>query len=156
MDILKAFRSAFERMDEKGWDTIYVLVDLHGTIFKPCYDGEEKYEFYPYAKETLQRMSNMPNIKVILWTCTDKKYIPDYIKVLADNGINISYVNCNPEVISRDEYNDPKQQSFDEKLYYNVGIDDKFGFDPDTDWITLYRYFLYSYLLIKREFRLFF
>ena len=49
MDILKAFRNAFERMNKKQWDTIYVLVDLHGTIFKPCYDGEEKYEFYPYA-----------------------------------------------------------------------------------------------------------
>ena len=95
-------------------------------------------------------MSNMPNIKVILWTCTDKKYIPDYIKVLTDNGINISYINCNPEVVSRDESNDPKQQSFDEKLYYNVGIDDKFGFDPDTDWITLY-----SCLMMKKEYRSF-
>ena len=74
MDILKAFRNALKRMDEKHWDTIYVLVDLHGTIFKPCYDGEEKYEFYPFAKEALQRMSNMSNIKLILWTCTDKKY----------------------------------------------------------------------------------
>ena len=23
---------------------------------------------------------------------------------------------------------------FDAKLYFNVGIDDKFGFDPVTDW----------------------
>lgn len=25
-------------------------------------------------------------------------------------------------------------QDFSEKLYFNVGIDDKFGFDPETDW----------------------
>ena len=29
-----------------------------------------------------------------------------------------------------------------EKLYYNVGIDDKFGFDPENDWAELYEFFM--------------
>ena len=29
---------------------------------------------------------------------------------------------------------------FDEKTYFNVGIDDKFGFDAETDWEILYNY----------------
>ena len=47
---------------------------------------------------------------------------------MALNGVKFDYVNSNPEVGATDIL-DPS-----EKLYFNVGIDDKFGFEPDTDW----------------------
>lgn len=144
MDIVRSFRNALKRMDEKHWDTIYVLVDLHGTIFKPCYKEKEEYEFYPYAKDALQMLSDMHCVSLILWTSTDQKYIPDYIKVLNDNRIYVNYINGNPDVRTEELTDaDPEQLSFKEKFYYNVGIDDKFGFDPETDWGTLYEFLLH-------------
>ena len=53
MNIIKTFNNAIERMKQKGWDRIYILLDLHGTIIKPN-SNPTIYEFYPYAKETLQ------------------------------------------------------------------------------------------------------
>ena len=32
MNIIKAFDSVFKRAQEKHWDYIYVLVDVHGLI----------------------------------------------------------------------------------------------------------------------------
>ena len=37
MNIQKVFDNAFIRAKEKNWDYIYILVDVHGTIFKPSY-----------------------------------------------------------------------------------------------------------------------
>ena len=28
-------------------------------------------------------------------------------------------------------------QNFEVKLYFNVGIDDKFGFEAETDWVKV-------------------
>lgn len=140
MNIIKSFQNAFDRMVEKEWDTVYVLVDLHGTIFRPCYKEEETYEFYPWARDVLQLLSAERSVKLILWTSTDRTYIHDYLKVLEYNDIHIDYVNHNPEVERSED--DPKQSSFAEKLYYNVGIDDKFGFDPENDWAELYEFFM--------------
>lgn len=138
MSILTSFHNAIERMEEKNWKYIYVLVDIHGTIFVPSYNNEETYEFYPYAKEVLQILTNLSDVKLILWSCTKKEYFDKYLDVLAKNGIYPDYCNENPEV--KVEPGDPVSLSFDTKWYYNVGIDDKFGFDPETDWEDLFYY----------------
>ena len=28
-------------------------------------------------------------------------------------------------------------QNFEQKLYFNVGIDDRFGFEPENDWVSV-------------------
>ena len=53
MDIAKAFEIAFNRKKAKNWEKIYVLVDIHDTILRACYENEETYNYYPYAKEAL-------------------------------------------------------------------------------------------------------
>ena len=73
MDIGKAFEVAFKRKKEKNWERIYVVVDIHDTILRACYENEETFDYYLY------------------------------------------------EV----------------KLYFNVGIDDKFGFEAETDWVKV-------------------
>lgn len=141
MNIIKAFDSAFKRAQAKHWDYIYILVDVHGTIFTPSYLNEEKYEYYPYAKEVLQILSKDPKIKLILWTSSTTNSIVNYkIKMIYDK-ISFDYVNRNPEV--ERQSTDPSSLDLSEKFYFNVGIDDKFGFEPETDWKTIYEYLKY-------------
>ena len=49
----------------------------------------------------------------------------------AEEGIHFDYANENPEV------GNTSFQDFEVKLYFNVGIDDKFGFEPEADWIKV-------------------
>ena len=138
MNIIKAFDSAFKRAQAKHWDYIYILIDVHGTIFWPSYFDKEKYEYYPYAKEVLQILSKDPKIKLILWTSSTTNSIVNYkIKMIYDK-ISFDYVNRNPEV--ERQSTDPSSLDLSEKFYFNVGIDDKFGFEPETDWKLIYDY----------------
>ncbi len=141
MNINKVFDNAFKRAEEKNWDYIYILIDVHGTIFKPSYLNEEKYEFYPYAKEALQLLSKDPNIKLILWTSSTNQAALDYGVVFNRNKIYFDYLNCNPEI--ERQPTDPETLDLSSKYYFNVGIDDKFGFEPETDWKTIYEYLRY-------------
>ena len=141
MNIVKAFDNAFKRAKEKNWDYIYVLVDVHGTIFTPSYLKEEKYEFYPYAKEALQLLSKDSNIKLILWTSSTYQAALDYGVVFNRNKIYFDYLNCNPEV--ERQPTDPETLDLSSKYYFNIGIDDKFGFEPETDWKIIYEYLRY-------------
>ena len=52
----------------------------------------------------------------------------EYARHFLDDGIRFEYINENPEV------ENTHLQNFEEKLYMNVGLDDKFGFDGETDW----------------------
>lgn len=144
-NIIKSFEDAFGRSKAKGWDRVYVMVDLHGTIFKPCYHSEEKFEYYPWAKETLQLMTKFRmglfDIKLILWTSSTDESLKPYIRKFQNDLIWFSYINENPEVIAQPT--DPKSSNFTDKYYFNVGLDDKFGFDPEHDWSEIYK-FLYN------------
>lgn len=142
MNIIKTFNNAFERAKAKNWDYIYILVDVHGTIFVPSYLNKENYEFYPYAKEALQLLSKDPNIKLILWTSSTFEAAMDYSIVLNRNKIYFDYWNCNPEVEKQET--DPETLDLSSKYYFNIGIDDKFGFEPETDWKLIYDYLKYA------------
>lgn len=135
MDIIKAFEQAFKRSKEKNWDYIYVLVDIHGTIFKPSYYDIEKYEYYPCAKAVLQLLTAIPKIKLILWTSSYTNIINQYLHVMEKDYIRFDYINRN------DEVKDTDIQYFGDKLYFNVGLDDKFGFNPEKDWEEILDYF---------------
>ena len=128
MDIRKAFDAAFIRMREKDWDKIYVAVDIHDTILRACYDEEETYDYFPMAKEALQLMSCREDICLILWSSCHRDKLMEYAQHFLNDGIRFDYINENPEV------GNTRLQNFEEKLYMNVGLDDKFGFDAETDW----------------------
>lgn len=150
-NIIKSFEDAFGRSKAKGWDRIYVMVDLHGTIFKPCYHNEEKFEYYPWAKKTLQLMSKFKldegkytfNIVLILWTSSTNESLMPYFEKFKNDEINFSYINENPDVVAL--ASDPKSSSFINKYYFNVGLDDKFGFDPEHDWAEIYKFLFNKY-----------
>ena len=128
MGIKKAFDAAFIRMREKNWEKIYVVVDIHDTILRACYDDEETYDYLPSAKQALQMMSLRKDICLILWSSSHRDKLMEYTRHFLDDGIRFDYINENPEV------DNTRLQSFEEILYMNVGLDDKFGFDGETDW----------------------
>jgi hypothetical protein len=143
MDIRKSFEHALNKMRERNWEKIYVLVDIHDTIFEGCYENTEEYKWFPYAKETLEIMSNAQNICLILWTSTYNENIIKYLDFFKKNHINFNFVNKNVET------ENTSIGCFDEKTYFNVGIDDKFGFDGETDWKIIYDYLVEAIRLNK-------
>jgi hypothetical protein len=143
MSIEKSFDSAFKRMKDRNWEKIYVLVDIHDTVFEACYHEKEEYKWYPFAKEALDIMSHAQQISLILWTSTYKSIIDEYIGYFKANGIRFDYINRNTET------ENTSLSCFDEKTYFNVGIDDKFGFEAETDWEVIYNYLVESIRLGK-------
>lgn len=133
--IVKQFEKAFRVAKERNFDKIYVGVDIHETCLKPTWSTTLSTEFYEHAKEALQLISNHPNVIMILWSCSLTEHNDKYHNFFKDHGIKFHYINQNPECKST-EFAD-----FESKLYFNVGLDDKFGFDPDEDWKHLIEYF---------------
>lgn len=127
MDINKTIQKAFKYAKEKNWDYVVFLIDIHDTIFKATYSNTENFEYLGKAKEALQLMSSRPDIKIILWSSTFNK--TKYILQLYKDNIIIDGFNKNIEGIENTEI-----ACFDEKPYFSVGIDNSFGFEPETDW----------------------
>ena len=134
MNIEKSFDAAFKRMKDRNWEKIYVLVDIHDTVFEACYHEKEEHKWYPFAKEALEIMSHAQQISLILWTSTYENVINDYVKYFKANDIEFDFINRNIET------ENTSLSCFDEKTYFNVGIDDKFGFEAETDWEIVYNY----------------
>lgn len=145
MSLIKYIDKLFSVKDENGYKTIYVMVDIHNTILVPSFDHEETFVYFPYAKETLQILSQLDDVKLILWTSSHKDKIEMYINHFNENGIVFDYANENPEFINMPFAN------FSSKFYYDIGIDDKFGFDANGgEWKMLYDFFL-EYKLKKEK-----
>lgn len=122
-------KRAFRMMKERGWDRIYWLIDLHDTVFEGDYRvGSVGGEFYPRAKEVLQRLSQREDVVLIIWSCSYGEIIQDTIEWFREHGIQIDYGNENPECP------DTPRASFDKKFYFNIILDDKAGFVGETDW----------------------
>ena len=134
MNIVRSFETAFKRMKEKGWDKIYILVDIHDTVFEATYSKDEYYRWFPYAKEALHLMSINPRISLILWSSSYTDAIEKYIDTFEKSKIHSDMVNINKET------EDNELSCFAQKTYFNVGIDDKFGFDARVDWEMIYHY----------------
>ena len=131
MSIGKAIIAAMNRKTERHWEKIYVIVDIHDTIVHACYERAETFDYFPSAREALQLMTSRDDICLILWSSTYREKLAMYLARFAADGIRFDYVNANPEVTNT------ALSDFEAKLYYNVGIDDKFGFEPETDWTSV-------------------
>lgn len=128
MNIVDQFIKQFNLAIVNGWDKIYVLVDVHGTIL------DKNDNFFEGAIPCLQILSKLKSVVLILWTASSENQINNLFEAFKKYDINFRYVNENPEVNYKDQDHD-----FVSKIYCNVGIDDKFGFNP-TEWQELYLY----------------
>lgn len=118
--------------EDHHYDKLYIVVDIHNTIFKPTFDKDEKFEYFPWAKQCLQELSNDDRVVLILWSGCYQDKFDMYIKHFWENNINFDYINENPEC---------KNSSYaclDKKFYFDIGIDDRFGFDAKNDWSMFY------------------
>lgn len=118
---------SFSIQKSRGWDKTFWFFDIHGTILKPDYDNLA-IEYYPYAKETLQKISKRTDISMILYTCSKPEEIEIYLEMFQKDGINFQYYNENPEA------SDTKHGCFQSKPYMNVLLEDKAGFRGEYDW----------------------
>lgn len=131
MGIQKAIDNAFKKAIKKNWDCIYWLVDVHETIVKPNYSKEEiPKDFYPGAKEVLQFLSQRDDIVLILYTCSWPEEIEKYLDFFQENGIHFKHANRNPDVKTIPN----GYGHYENKPYADVLLDDKAGFDYESDW----------------------
>ena len=133
--IVEIFKKAFKVANQRKFDRIFVGVDIHETVLKPTWSITLSTEYYEYAKEVLQMLSKRKEMCLILWSCTLPEYNKQYAEYFKESDINFNYINENPECPSTSFAN------FDLKLYFSVGLDDKFGFLPEEDWKALYDFF---------------
>ena len=132
--ISSLFATAFNTMRERNWDSIYVLVDVHGVMMEPNYRGIST-TIYSQCLEPLRLLSNDKRVKLIMWTCSNADHLDQYWQMFQDQGVVFDYINENPEVAFKDSIGD-----YSVKLYANVIMDDKAGFEPESDWTELLEY----------------
>ena len=147
MSILKAIAiNHFEYKEKRNWDKTYWFLDLHSTILKPNYSvGNIPTEFYPYAKETLQLLTKLSDVVLIMYTCSHPNEIEEYINFFESNNIHFDYINENPEVITDTN----GYGCYDKKPYINVLLDDKAGFSGEEDWVLVLNLMKEKYPNIK-------
>ena len=133
--LVKALKLAFQKMESRRWDTVYIFVDMHETVVEPTWSKELATTLYPKAEPTLQMMSAHPNVKLILWSSSLPETNLEYQKFFLQKGIRFSAINSNPFEGST-VYAD-----FDTKPYMSLILDDKAGFQP-SDWEELHDYFV--------------
>ncbi|MEM7550237.1 MAG: hypothetical protein AAF363_11200 [Bacteroidota bacterium] len=130
--ITKAIEFAFEYRKMKGWQRTYWAFDIHGTILKPNWSKDIlPDQFYPEAKECLQMISKIKEVRMILYTCSRPDHIESYLKFFESDDIKFHYTNSNPEI------RNGAYACYDSKPYFNVLFEDKAGFDPYEDWIKV-------------------
>lgn len=143
--ILRWIKTMFDHAEKKQWFETYWALDVHGTISIPDYrkgekrsaDDKPKVTYYPYARETLQMMSERKDIIMILDTSSYPDESEIYLEQFSKDGIDFKFIGENPDVSS-------SKGSFgfyEKKFYFNVLFEDKAGFRPKRDWKFLYDYF---------------
>lgn len=123
---------AIKKNRDRGYEKLYWCIDLHDVIIPGTYTrNNEDRELYSYAKEVLQFLTAREDMVLILWTSSHKEPVDDILKWLETFGIKFNYVNENPECPTTE------LADFSKKFYFEVLIDDKAGWNGETDWKIL-------------------
>lgn len=130
----KLLHKQYQRLQERNWDTLYFVIDVHEVILKPDHGNSKDgngfaSEYYPLAKEVLQMLSNRPEIVLIMWTASIKEHREKYMENFKNDGIDFKFHNENPDVANTTTWGD-----YVSKMYCNIGMDDKFLFDWRIHW----------------------
>src|SRR4051812_12606707 len=102
MSVLRAIKKSFDDKEKRGWDKLYHFVDLHGTVIKPNWSSNEiPSEFYDHALDVLRLLTRIPDICLVIYTCSHPHEVEVYLRMFKENGVIFTYVNENPEVETR-------------------------------------------------------
>ena len=131
--IVDSIKKEFDKAKKRFWTQIYAMIDIHETVVKPNYDvNNTPTECYDHAISVLKAIQDRGDIVLIMWTCSHKPETDFYLKWFKEkHGIDFKYVNENPEVTNG------SYGCFDKKPYTNILLDDKAGFNPETEWILI-------------------
>jgi hypothetical protein len=122
-------RRAFQQKREKNWDLLYWCIDLHDVVIEGKYNlYNEGAKIYPNAREFFQWAQKRDDMVLILWSSSHNHALFKTLNNLREQGIEFDYFNANPEEA------DTKLCDFSKKFYFNILLDDKAGFEGETDW----------------------
>lgn len=143
-----------------NYRTLYVAIDVHGTLTFPTKttyltgntgragsneevfsrESPSSFYFYPNAINALLELQRNPcfQVKFIVWTSGKQDAIDEVFEKLKANGIKNVFINENPDFLGN-EYAD-----FSKKFCFDVLLDDKAGFEPESDWTKLYDFLRYT------------
>jgi hypothetical protein len=120
---------------DKKWDKIYIAVDIHNTIVYGNYNKNGlPTEYISNSKEVLQYLSTRKDIVLIIYTCSHPSEITKYLSFFKKDSIIFKYANENLDI-----HND-SLGCYNKKIYFNLLLEDKAGFNAETDWTILYEY----------------
>ena len=123
---------AFKDKVRRGWDTLYVCVDVHDVILEGKYNlMNSGAEYMPNALKVLRFLSDRTDIKLIMWTSSHATPADAIHASLKENNIHFDFLNENPECLTTDLCN------FNRKFYFNILFEDKAGFEGMTDWFLV-------------------
>lgn len=142
MSIIRKFINIFYKTRRLGYSQIYVAVDIHETILKPTWSIYEHFDYYPNAVDSLRLMSDSDRFRLILWSSCSPEKMNLYKREFEKNRIVFDFLNENPDAHNTD------YAYFNDKFYFDIGFDDKFGFNPYIDW-----FFIKWILKIKKLFK---
>jgi len=139
MSIQSAVMRAFQKKWAGGWEKypqMYWAIDLHGVILRSTYTRKEDMsgqEIPPAAIRVLKFLSDQDNHCLILFTASMPDYLMSVENWFHNLGIHFKYVNHNADVKSEGYCN------VDQKFYFDVLLDDKAGFEMNSDWDEIER-----------------
>lgn len=127
---------AFEKKMQSGWEKwprMFWAIDLHDVIIEGKFSKmNEDRSLYPVGEEVLRWLTTRKDMCIILWTSSHQEPIDDILEWLfTEYGINFDYVNENPECKSTELC------CFENKLYFDMLLEDKAGFCGMTDWARI-------------------
>lgn len=125
--ILRAVKLAYEKHSEK-YPHIFWKIDLHGVCLRSSYKSGEYEWINNDVVPALKEIMSCPHSKIILWSSCYEHEQQKIIDFFNNSGIRVDFFNENP-MFANTEYG-----CFDQKFYFSILVDDKAGFDPDTEW----------------------
>tara|TARA_R110000824_G_scaffold12226_7_gene53570 strand:- start:6527 stop:7072 length:546 start_codon:yes stop_codon:yes gene_type:complete len=135
MAIKDAVNRAFEKKKTRGWDKwpkMYWAIDLHDVMIPGSYTrNNEGRELYPDAKDILVWLTTRKDMCPILFTSSHPDSIKDILVWFKEQNIEFDYINENPEC------GDTEICNFSSKFYFDILLEDKAGFNGETDWTEL-------------------
>jgi len=136
--MITAILKQWNKQEVRKWYESYWLFDLHGTIIKPNHiHGDYTVEYYPFAKEALQLITQRTDIRTIVFTSSFPDEIEAYKKQFKKDGIKFKYFNENPEITNENGM----FGYYKYKPYFDLMFEDKAGFEPEVEWKAIYYLF---------------
>lgn len=109
-------------LKEKNGIKIYIAIDIHDTIVYGNYKTNElPTTFIGNSKKILQEWSKRDDIVLLIYTCSHPSETSKYISFFEKNEIIFKYANKNSDIPNS------ALGCYDEKLYFNILIEDKAG-----------------------------